>query len=58
MLHYITGVAKTRLESRTLLSQNTFNNVRVLRTKYFVSLQLFVQAQYDVRHSNPSDTLI
>jgi hypothetical protein len=35
-LAYITGVTTTLLASRTWLAQDTFKNVRVLRTEYFI----------------------
>jgi hypothetical protein len=38
MVHYMPGVATTRLISSMRLAQDTINNVRVLRTKYFIGL--------------------
>jgi hypothetical protein len=43
--------------SLVLLTQDTFNNVRVLRTKHIISLKLFIQAQQGVLQSKLSGAL-
>lgn len=42
----------------SLLAQDAFNRVRVLRTENFVLLQLVVQARWDVRQSKQSGILM